>query len=77
MLCVVQLLIMVTDVELFVLVYQNFLLEQVGIWVLFYHCTHYTLRGSDTVRGIYCGTFCNRLNDTYGDRYWHFGAALK
>lgn len=38
--------------------------------------THYTLRGSDTVRGAYCGTFCNRLNDTYGDRYWHFGAAL-
>ena len=44
--------------------------------MLLYHCTHYTLRGSDTVRGIYCGTFCNRFNDTYGDRYWHFGTTL-
>ena len=48
----------------------------VGILVLLYHHTHYTLHGAVSSVGAYCGVFSVRVSSAVSDTSWAFGTAL-
>lgn len=44
--------------------------------VLLYHCTHYTVRGGCSDRGVICGVFFIAATAGADSAGWYYGAAL-
>ena len=76
MLCVVAYLLMIYIVVYFVLVLEIIMVVQVGLLVLLYNCTHYTMHGGCSNRGTYCGTFLIDNGDVASYASWTRAAAL-
>lgn len=75
-LLMVVFLLMVPNVEHFILVSTVVLVLLPGSLALLYHCTHYTFRGGTSRSDDNCGAFFVYDDGTAGYTRWYIGAAL-
>ena len=46
------------------------------VYLLFFYCTHYTLRGGTSDNGFNCGAFYVYASSSFSGASWAIGAAL-
>ena len=63
-------------VDHYLLIVMKLFLMLFGIVVLLYHCTHYTVRGGCSDRGVICGVFFIAASAGTDSAGWYYGAAL-
>ena len=63
-------------VDHYLLIVMKLFLMLFGIVVLFYHCTHYAIRGGHSAHSTNCGIFSIVVSNTASNAGWAGGAAL-